>query len=128
MTIKIELVANDAAGLASKLHELVQTFVILAKSTEPAPFDTTTTATAEEKPKRKPRAAPVIDGNAKEEPAEEAEEVTPDMVREVLNQLRKEKGNDALGSVVTQFAPKFSEIPQTSYPKLFALAKKALAA
>ena len=136
MTIKVEITAANAVDLAAQLNEFVQTFVNLARSTEPTPFDATKASTAAapeasaepEKVRRTRKPAPVIDASA--EPAQDSkvEKVTPEMVRSVLNQLRTEKGNEALGSVVTLFAPKFSEIPETSYPKLFAEAKKALAA
>lgn len=147
MTIRVEITADTAEGLASQLHEFVQTFVALAGATGPTPFD----PPAEQKStSRRDKRARVIDATAEEpveDKAEEAveekpkatkaakatkeaapDEVTPDMVRGLLNKLRTEKGNEALGAVVTQFAPKFSEIPVTSYPKLYAAATRALAA
>jgi hypothetical protein len=140
MTIKVEITANDAVGLASQLHEFVQTFTKLAAPTPfdsaPAPVQATplpVEQTEPEQPKRKRQSAKVIEADppAKvEESKPEAanDEPSLDDVRAVLNELRSKKGNDALGKVVTQFAPKFSEVPASSYPALFREAKKALAA
>ena len=141
MTIKIEISANNAEGIAAQLHEFVQTFVAMAKATEPTPFDGAakpglTTPRAEvvhdkvEPARRTRKKAEVVEATAVADPLDEApsEEVTPDQVRAKLNELRQKKGNDALGKVVTQFAPKFSEIPLTSYPKLYAVALRELAA
>jgi hypothetical protein len=139
--IKIEITADTAEALATQLRTFVDTFVKLAKDSEPGfenPVETPRDEAPEpEAPKaeapRKPRAkkAPVIDGEVTPPVGADndaAEEVTPDQVRAVLNKLRAEKGNDILGRVVTQFAPKFSEIPETSYAQLYAVAKRHLEA
>lgn len=137
MTIKIEISANNAEGIAAQLHEFVQTFVAMAKATEPTPFDGAAKPAAKieapaaaEPARRTRKKAEVVEATAVADPLDEApsEEVTPDQVRAKLNELRAKKGNDALGKVVTQFAPKFSEIPLTSYPKLYAVAQRELAA
>lgn len=144
--IEIKITADNAEGVASQLHEFVNAFVLLARGTMPAPFDAKTSdakteavmAAREEKvtEPRKPRqrkTAEVIDGSANEPDDKMVEnpktdEPSDDDVREILNRLRKDKGNEALGKVVTQFAPRFSEVPRTSYAQLYAVAKRALAA
>jgi hypothetical protein len=135
MTIKIEIVADNADALAGKLHEFVQTFVALAKGSDPAPAvlngHAPAPASEDEPPKRKRKTAPVIDATVEAPKTTKAEKgakkVTPDQVRAILNKLRTDHGNDALGEVVTQFAPKFSEVPESSYPALYAAAEKYIA-
>lgn len=152
--IKIEITADNAEGLASQLHEFVETFVKLARGTTPAPFDQAPAPTtkpaapvdrteavmaaqaekaaAEPRQTRPRKTAKVIDASADEADEPEAKPATTepsdDDVRDILNKLRSTKGNEALGKVVTQFAPRFSEIPKTSYAQLYAVAKRALAA
>lgn len=151
--IKVEISAETAEGLASQFHEFVNTFVNLARASDPPAALATTPekkaalkpAPKAEEPKRKRKAAPVVEtapepeedededldnlnDDDEEEEGEAEEEVSPDNVRAVLNEVRAKLGNDALGKLVTQFAPKFSEVPKTAYPALYKAARKRLAA
>lgn len=133
--IEIKITGDNADAVAAQLREFVDMFVNMARSTMPPPFVNGAGAQSPEAEpaKRTRKKAEVVDATATEVKTEEAapaapKEVTPDDVRAILNRLRSEKGTEALGKVVTQFAPKFSEISPTSFPAVYAAAEKALAA
>ena len=136
--IKIEITADSADDAVTQLSGLLASLLKAGQHTSPAPVveDRTEAVTgetvAEPRKPRERRAPKVIDATANapetEAAAPKSDEPTDEDVREILNKLRKEKGNEALGKVVTQFAPRFSEIPKSNFAQLYAVAKRALAA
>lgn len=112
----------DAAGSKQADDELstraaARAAELAAKATERKPRTRKTTEVIDNAPE-------MVNGAAAEA---KSDEPSDEEVRELLNKLRASKGNEALGKVVTQFAPRFSEIPKVSYAQLYAVAKRALA-